>query len=295
VALAFLLGTANAFDAPARVSFTLEMVDREDLTNAIALNATMFNTATAVGPAAAGLAYAALGPAWCFTLNGLSFIAVISALLLMKLKPVAPKPRVASAYAEAREGARFVKNHPVIRALIALMAGASVFGLAFVTLFPAWSVTILQGDAATNGYLQSARGVGALIAALMIASLGRFQFKGKMITVGSFSYPVMILLFAQMRWLPLSLGVLLGAGWGMITMFNLSNALMQTLTPDHLRGRVASIFTLSFFGLMPVGALIAGFTAERLGAVNTVIGTAIIALIIAAVIFWRVPQVRRAL
>jgi len=293
--LSFLLGTANAFDAPARVSFTLEMVDREDLTNAIALNATMNNTATAIGPAAAGLAYAALGPAWCFTLNGVSFIAVIIALALMKLKPLEYAPRQTSAFAELREGVRFVWHTHVIRALIVLTAAASLFGLAFVTLFPAWAVTVLHGDATTNGYLQSARGAGALIAALLIASLGRFQFKGRLIMVGSFVYPTLVVIFAVMRWLPLSLVALVGAGWGIITMFNLSNALLQTYTPDHLRGRTASVFTFSFFGLTPLGALLAGFAAERIGEVNTVIGAAVIALLIALLVYWRVPQVREAL
>lgn len=292
IALAFLLGIANAFDAPARVSFTLEMVEREDLTNAIALNATMFNTATAVGPAVAGMAYAVLGPAWCFTINGFSFIAVILALLSMRLKPMPSAPRKASAQQEVTEGLTYVAQHTVIRSLILLMAGASLFGLSFVTLFPAWSTEVLQGDAVTNGYLQSARGVGALIAALIIASLGRFTFKGRMLTIGSLCYPVVILIFAQMRWLPLSLVMLVGAGWAMITMFNISNALMQSLSPDHLRGRVASIFTFSFFGMVPVGALIAGTLAQLIGPANTVTLSASIALGISLFVFWRVPQVR---
>ena len=290
VALAFGLGLANAFDAPARVSFVRELVDRDDLTNAIALNGSMFNAATVVGPAVAGLTYTLLGPAWSFTLNGLSFIAVITALRLMKLERVTPPPRNSSTLAELKDALAFVARHRVIRTLIGLTGVSSLVGLGFATLLPAWAVNILGGDATTNGLLQSARGIGALVAALMIASLGRFQFRGKLLTLGSLIYPVLLLAFAATRWLPLALAALVGAGWGMVTMFNLANALVQTVVPDELRGRVLSVYTLTFFGLMPVGALWAGAAAEYLGEPATVIMGALIALGHAAIVWARVPQ-----
>src|SRR5262249_16874675 len=136
VILAFLLGVANAFDGPARLAFVVELVDREDLTNAIALNATMFNLATATGPAVAGLTYALIGPAWCFTLNGLSFLAVITALLRMKLPPK-PAARRASTWADLGEGVRYIAREPAIRTLIGLVGMTSLFGISFATLFPA--------------------------------------------------------------------------------------------------------------------------------------------------------------
>jgi MFS family permease len=294
VGLAFLLGVANAFDAPARVSFLLELVDQEDLTNAVALNGTMFNSATAVGPAVAGLIYALLGPAWCFTINGLSFIAVISALLRMRL-PRRPMPAASrSAVAAVGEGLRFVLAEPVVRTVIGLVAMTAVFGLAFVTLLPAWSVNVLGGDATTNGLLQSARGVGALLAALFIASLGRFQFKGKVLSLGSFVYPATLLLFSVIASTPLALAAMVASGWGLISMMNVANALVQTLTPDSLRGRVASVYTLTFFGLMPVGALLAGAAAELWGAPVTVRSAALVALAAAAFVYLRVPRVRQA-
>jgi MFS family permease len=292
IMLALALGTANAFDAPARVSFLLELVDREDLTNAVALNGTMFNSATAVGPAVAGLTYAWVGPAWCFALNGLSFVAVITALLLMKLKR---RPALAirgRTLDELKAGVKFVASSPTLRTLIAMAGLTSLFGMAFVTLLPAWAVDVLGGDATTNGLLQSARGVGALFAALFIASLGRFQFKGKLLTAGSFFYPILLLVFSFMDFLPLALLALVGAGWGLISMLNISNALVQTHVPDELRGRVVSIYTLTFFGLMPIGALLTGGLALYIGAPNTVRLGALAALAVAAFIYVRVPRVR---
>ena len=153
--LAFLLGIANAFDAPARQSFTLEMVERQDLTNAIALNSTMFTSALVVGPAVGGLAYAGLGPGWCFTLNGVSFIAVIAALILMKLAPLPARTQKTSSWSDLLEGLKYVAGHRAIRMLILNLGMVAMLGLGVVTLFPAWSVNVLGGDATTNGLLIS--------------------------------------------------------------------------------------------------------------------------------------------
>jgi MFS family permease len=292
VLLALGLGLANAFDAPARQAFVLEMVEREDLTNAIALNSTMFNSATAVGPAAAGVTYALFGPAWCFTINGLSFMAVISALLLMKLKPLAVPAHRTSTLADLKEGLRYVASQPPIRMLIGLVAMISLFSMSFVTLIPAWAVTVLGGNATTNGLLQSARGVGALSSALLIASLGRFKFKGKLLTVGTFAFPTMLLVFALVRWLPLSLLVLVGVGMALILILNLANALVQTLVPDPLRGRVMGIYSLTFLGLMPIGALLAGAVAEHIGEPVTVVLSSLISLGFAALLWVFAPKLR---
>jgi MFS family permease len=144
--IAMLLGVANAFEAPARQAFVLEMVDLPDLTNAIALNGAMFNAATAVGPAVAGVIYALLGPAWCFTINGVSFIAVIVALALMKLKPFVPKAEKTSAIADLKEGVKYVWGQPLIRTIIGLLTIVSLFGISYAILFPAWAVKILHGE-----------------------------------------------------------------------------------------------------------------------------------------------------
>lgn len=293
IVLAFFLGVANAFDAPARQSFVLELVDREDLGNAIALNSTMFQMATVVGPSFAGITYALVGPAWCFTINGISFLAVIAALWRMKLAPMPPKPRARSALTELRDGLRYVLGHSVIRTLIGVAGITSLFGLAFVTLMPAWAVTILHGDATTNGLLQSARGVGALTAALMIASLGRFQWKGRLMTIGMFVFPLSLLLFANVHILLVSLAILVCVGWGFMVLFNMANILIQQSVSDELRGRVMSIYSLTFFGLMPLGALWAGFFAEHFGAPATVMLGALLSLAFAAFVFFKMPGIRK--
>jgi len=292
VVLAFALGVANAFDAPARQAFVLELVEREDMTNAIALNSTMFNSATVVGPAVAGLTYAVLGPAWCFTLNGLSFIAVIVALLMMKIKPLITEARATSAMEDLKEGLRYVVSHSIIRTVIGVVAVTSLLGMAYATLIPAWAVTVLGGDATTNGLLQSARGLGALLGALMIAALGRFRFKGKLLTLGTFVFPALLLVFAVVRGVPLALLALVGVGWGFMILFNMANTVIQTQVSDELRGRVMGIYTLTFFGLMPVGALLAGAVADWLSEPTTVIISAFVTLGFAVLIWLRVPQLR---
>jgi MFS family permease len=263
IVLAFLLGIANAFDAPARLALAPELVDRQDLTNAIALNATMFNTATVLGPTVGGLVYAAFGPGWCFTINGLSFIAVIAALLMMNLPQNSLPPQTrTSAFKEIKQGFAYVLARPTILALMGIVLMTTMFGFSFVTLLPAWSVEVLNGDVRTNGLLYSARGLGALIGALSIASLGRFNFRGKLLSVGTFLFPILLLVFSFLRWLPLSLFVLAGAGAALVLVMNLANSLVQTSTEDELRGRVTSIYTLTFFGFMPIGALLIGQIAE---------------------------------
>ncbi len=292
LALAFCLGIANAFDAPARQAFVSEMVPREDLTNAIALNSTMFHSATAVGPAAAGLAYAWFGAGWCFIINGLSFLAVIAALWKMKIAAGLPRRQAASVLAELKEGVRYVATHQVIRIVILLVASTSMLALSIVTLIPAWAVKVLGGGAATNGFLLSARGVGSLAGALFIASLGRTRIRGRLLTAGSLLYPVMLFLFAFARSTPLSLLALACVGAGTILVMNLANAIVQTSTPDHLRGRVMGAYTWIFFGVMPLGALWLGMAAEQFGEVETVIINSGLAFCIALALLILSPKVR---
>jgi MFS family permease len=291
--LAFGLGIANAFDAPARQAFVSEMVPREDLTNAIALNSSIFHSATAIGPAAAGLAYALFGPAWCFTINAVSFVAVIAALRRMHLDPFVPRQETRSAFAQLREGLHYVGTQRVVRILILLVAVTSMLGLSLVTIMPAWAVKVMGGDAATNGILLSARGVGALLGALLIASLGRGMIRGRLLIAGLVVYPIFLLLFAFTRWIPLSLLLFAGAGMGMILVVNLANAIVQTATPDHLRGRVMGAYTWIFFGAMPVGALWLGMAAEHIGEMEAVAINAIAASVVGLGAFIFFPSLRK--
>jgi len=257
VVMAFLLGAGNAFDAPARQAFVLEMVDRRTLGNAIALNSAMFNTAIAIGPAIGGLAYAAFGPGWCFTLNALSFLAVIGALAAMRLAPRQATPSGDSAMGELREGIAYVAGHPQILLLLGIVAVTSLFGMTFATLMPAWAVRILHGDARTNGLLLSARGIGALASALFLAS-GRNLTRGKALAYGLAGFPAALLAFAFLRRLAPALILLVGVGATSILIYNAANALVQTLADDSLRGRVMGLYSLGVLGLMPVGSLLAG-------------------------------------
>ena len=293
VALSFMLGTANAFDAPARQSFVGEMVDRDDLTNAIALNATMFHTATAIGPAMAGITYALFGPAWCFTINGLSFIAVIAALRMMKLKPQEFHHDSNSGKLYFKEGISYVIHHDLIRVLIAIVALNSWFTLSMATLIPAWAVTVLKGNATTNGFLISARGLGSLMGALVIASLGRITYRGKLVMFGSFLAPVLLIVFAIFQWLPVSLVIIAGIGLGTIMVMNLANAMVQTSTPEHLRGRVMGAYTWIFFGFMPIGALWCGEIATRFGLAQAVAINGFLSLAAALVLWVFFPKIRR--
>jgi len=294
--MAFLLGVANAFDAPARLAFTPDLVeDRKDLTNAIALNATMFNAATAVGPAIGGLTYAAFGPGWCFTLNAISFLPVIVALLLMKIPFIRSldRPR-GTAIKDIRAGFGYVSSQTIVRTIMLFVMLVSLFGLSYMPLMPAWAVNVLGGDATTNGYLQSARGIGALLGALMLATFSGQVPRGKLITIGGFVFPGLLLLFALTKTVPISLLLLVGIGWGFMIFINSSNALIQSLVPDELRGRVMSIYTLTFFGFMPIGSLLAGSVAERVGEPMTVLLGAVIVLICAGMVYLRVPALRRS-
>lgn len=291
--LALLNGVANAFDAPARQAFVVELVDRKDLTNAIALNSTMFNAAAVVGPAIAGAVYALFGPAWCFMVNGLSYLAVIAALLQMQLQPVEVAPRSGSMLAAVRQGLGFVAHDSMIRILTVNMAILSLFGVSIVTLFPAWAVDVLHGDVRTNGLLLGARGLGAMSGALLLASLGRTSARGRWWTIGSFVMPVAMVLFALARWLPLSLLLLVVVGWGFMVIANSSNALVQTRVPDALRGRVMSVYTLTFFGGMPLGSLLAGQLADRMGEPAVVLMNAGVIFLTAVVVWLALPSIRR--
>jgi MFS family permease len=290
--LAFGLGSANAFDAPARQAFVSEMVDREDLTNAVALNATMFNTALIIGPAIAGIIYAAFGPGWCFAVNGISFIAVIIALASMHLQPGPETSQHSSTLSALKEGINYVRHQPIIRALIGLVATTSLFGMSLATLLPAWSVKILHGNATTNGLLFSARGVGSLIGALTIATFGRSHVRGKFITVGSLCFPIFIAFFAMTYWLPLSLLFMVFLGIATIFVANLSNATIQSIVPDSLRGRVMGVYTTIFMGSMPLGALILGVIAEHAGEAEAALLSSAAAFCIAGLVMVFVPKIR---
>ena len=265
MAIGFLLGTVNAFDAPTRQSFVIEMVGREDLMNAIALNSATFNSARIIGPALAGIVIAAVGIAAAFFINGVSFLAVIACLLLMRMNHAGRVP-TASALQGLKEGLHFIRGHRMVTGLLGLTAVVSIFTAPYAVLMPIFARDILKVGPSGLGYLMSAAGAGALTAALMLSSLGDCQAKGKLLLAGNLTFCTMLILFSFSRLMPLSLCLLVGMGWGMMTNMALTNTLIQTSVPDRLRGRVMSAYTLMFMGMAPLGSLQAGVVANWLGA-----------------------------
>ncbi len=293
IVLAFLLGIAQAFDAPARQALVAELVPREDLTNAIALNSTMVNAAFFLGPAFSGLVYTFFGPAWCFLINGVSYLAVIVALFLMNLQPLPKQKNQNSAYEDLRQGISYLRRQPLILGLIANIALLSLFGSGTLTLLPAWAVKILHGDARTNGWLQSARGLGALMAALFIASLGRFRFRGRLLTAAAFSLPLLMFIFSFSSHLGLSLLILFIVGMVIIAVANLSNSLVQGLVANSMRGRVMGIYSLSFFGFMPLGSLWVGQIASVMGERQAVMINSGFLFILLIAIWLAAPRIKK--
>ncbi len=294
--LAIGLGIATSFDAPARQSLAVEMVeDRRDLANAIALNSMMFQTARIVGPAAGGLVLALLNPTWCFALNGLSFLAVIAALLRMRFPPgQQPALRAEPIGRQLRAGLRYIRGNTVVRTIIALVAVSSIFGFSYSVLFPAYALDILQIGEAGVGILQTAVGVGAVVGSLTVASLGRSRATGILLVVGSLVFPLAALGFGLSPWLPLSVVMLGLVGYGFVTQNATSNTLIQSTVPDALRGRVMGVYMLMFFGTTPAMSLFAGGVAQVLGAPWAVALGAAISLAFAVAVVVAVPALRRA-
>jgi MFS family permease len=267
IALAIFQGLVNAFDMPARQAFLVEMVtDRADLANAIALNSTMVHGARLLGPAAAGLLIAYVGESLCFFIDGISYIAVICALLAMRVTPRLPRePR--GIVHELVEGARYVWHFTPIRVLLLLMALLSLTGMpALSTLMPIFGDHFggRSHGAQVFGFLGTASGAGALCGAIYLASRKTVVGLGRLIAIAAGVFGLAAIGFSQSDRLWLSLPVLSLAGWGMITCFASANTILQTLAEDHMRGRVMSFFSMAFVGMTPFGNLIAGFAAAHL-------------------------------
>ncbi len=269
--LAFAGGIANSFDAPCRHALVADMIeDRRDLMNAVALNSTLFNVARVAGPAIGGFVLAGLGPAWCFGLNGISFMAAIAALWWMRFPLQQSVQHSEPFLAQITSGLRYIRQNIPLRTMIGLAAVSALFGFFYSTLMPAIAADVLQVGEAGLGALNAAIGLGALVGSLIVASLGAFRRKGALLTVGSLLFPAALLLFAWSRSLVLSLCCLLGVGFAFVIQNSTINTLIQSLVPDSLRGRVVAVFILAFFGTSPFTALLAGALAEALGPAQAV-------------------------
>ena len=291
-AIAAALGIVNAFDIPTRQAFVVDMVGREDLPNAIALNSSAVNAARIAGPAIAGVLIAAVGEGWCFAANALSFAAVIVALLLMRLERRAARRRSGSPASEIREAAAFVLAHPPIRALLVLLGTVSVVGMPYTVLMPVFADRILGGGARTMGVLLGASGIGALAAALMLALRESPRGLGRWVAASATGFGLALVVFSFTRWIPLASLALLFAGFFLMTQMAASNTLLQVLTPDRLRGRIMAFYSMMFMGMAPFGALGAGAAASRLGAPVTVAIGGGVSVGAGLVFAWRLPALR---
>ena len=291
--LAVGLGFVNAFEAPARQAFTVEMVGREDLTNAIALSSMMFNGARIIGPALGGLLLATVGDGWCFFVNGLSFLAVIGGLLAMRVTPPAARLEVNSPWRELAGGLRYVFGHAEQFGLLLLALIYSVFGLSYATILPAFVDRVLHADAAAFGVLNAVTGLGAVSGALFVARYGSQGQRGRWLLISCLVFPVALAVFAYTpAYLP-SLGLAFLLGLAFMIQFTLMNTLLQLHVSDLMRGRVMSLYVLTFFGFQPFGNLAVGRLSEAWGLSFTLALSALISLILASLVFLLVPRLRR--
>ena len=293
--LATILGIASAFDIPMRQSFVVEMVGKDDLMNAIALNSSLFNGARVIGPAIAGFLIGAVGIAWCYFLNGVSYIAVIAGLLLMRLPPRAPPARAASAWTGFREVLAYLRDDRRLRVLMILTAVISVFGFPYIAMMPVFARDVLHRGATGYGALTSSIGIGAVIGALGIAlASARIRARGRLMLAGGTAFGILLILFSVSRVLGLSMALLALTGCAMIVNNSLTNTLIQTTAPDHLRGRVMGFYSFVFVGMAPFGAFLFGLVAEHVGAPATLAAGGVIVALAVTIAGWMVPEIRAA-
>lgn len=292
ICLATLLGTVNAFDVPARQSFLIEMVGREDLLNAIALNSSMFNGARVAGPAIAGLLVAWIGEGWCFFLNGVSYFAVIAGLLMMRVEKSRAVHDGASPLEKLREGLRFARHTKPIRAILLLVALVSFMALPFNVLMPIFADRILGGGPSAYGTLMGAVGLGAMFGALLLAMRQELRGLGIVLAYSAGGLGISLMIFSASRWYWVSLAALMLSGFAMMTAFTASNTLIQAMVPEQLRGRLMSLYAMMFLGMAPLGSLVAGAMAARIGAPVTVALGGFVSLVGAVVFRRKWPSMR---
>ena len=269
--LAALLGVANAFDIPARQSFVVQMVSREDLPNAIALNSSMVNGARLVGPAVAGLVVGAVGEGWCFLINGVSYAGVITALTLMRVTTTGAATRATvSAWESVVEGFAFSWQTRPVRALLLLLGLVSLMGMPYTVLMPIFADRLLQGGPYAYGVLMSSAGLGALAGSGLLTMRRDLRGLGRWIAISASGFGACLVLFSLSRSLWLSAALLIPAGGFMMLEMAASNTLIQAMVPDRLRGRVMAVYSMMFMGMAPLGALMAGALAVPIGAPATV-------------------------
>jgi MFS family permease len=299
IALSIFQGLINAFDMPGRQSFLVQMVsgdtgkpDKQDLSNAIALNSSIVNVARLIGPAIAGLVIAAVGEGYCFAIDGISYIAVVASLLMMRVPASTIARATTSMLEQLREGWSYVVHFRPIRTILSLFALLSLMGMPFMVLMPIFASQVLHGGAHTLGYLMGASGIGALISAISLALRKSVRGLTTMIQIAAVMFGTGLILFGLSHHLVLSLLLMIVVGFGMMQGLAASNTVIQTLVPEDKRGRVMSYYTMAFVGMSPFGSLLAGALAHRFGASHAVMITGAFCLIGAAWFSTQLKSVR---
>jgi MFS family permease len=293
LALQAVQGVINAFDTPARQAFVVHMIeDRADLPNAIALNSSMVNGSRIVGPSVGGVIIAAVGEGWCFMIDAVSYIAVIASLLAMRMEPVVPSRPPARVREELEAGFRYVTRFVPVRTLLLLLALVSIMGMPYTVLMPAIAARVLHGGANSLGFLMGATGVGALAAALYLASRHTVVGLGRAIAAAVIVFGLGLVAFGSSRSFLLSLAILPFVGAAFMLALAATNTIVQTIVEEHLRGRVMAFYAMAFLGTAPIGSLLAGVLADRIGAPATIrLGGA--ACVVGGVVFaLRLPRLR---
>jgi MFS family permease len=291
MAMAFVFGVARALDVPARQSFVIEMVGKEDLTNAIALNSTIFNIARSAGPAIAGLLVVVVGEGTAFTINAISFLPVIGALLMMRTSSARRQTR-STAGRQIVAGLRYVGRNPLVWVAMSIIGVSAFFVMPYSVLMPVFAKEVFGGAADVYGYLLTFAGLGALAGALTVASLGPKSPRGLLLSTANAAFAVLIFSFALIRTFWLAAAVLAAVGFCFVVQNSLANTLIQLNVPDRLRGRVMSIYFLVFMGAMRLGSLQAGYVAHYVDVQAALIIGALASLLWAALVAWRFPRLR---
>jgi MFS family permease len=289
--LATLLGVVNAVDIPTRQTFVADMVPRDDLPNAIALNSSMVNGARIVGPAVAGLVVASIGEGWCFFANAVSYLAVIAGLLMMNVKYM-PVAKTTSAFSHIIEGYRYVAATAPVRVLLVLLGIVSLVAMPYTILMPVFADEILHGGASALGMLMGSSGFGALTGALLLARRQQLRGLGRWVAAATCAFGVSLILFSQSRNFWLSMLFMYPAGLFLMTQMAASNTLIQSMVPDRLRGRVMAVYSMMFMGMAPLGALLAGSLARNLSAPTVVALGGAIAVVVGILFAFRLPSIR---
>ena len=293
VALAALNGLISAVEIPARQSLIIELVGRDDIVDAVALNSGGFNVARIIGPSIAAAVIASAGLVWCFGINALSYIAVIGCLLAVKLPKFVPAETRTRAIDDFKEGIAYIRSRREVLGLIGVMAVFSIFGFQYLTLMPVIARDVLGTDASGYGLLVTFVGIGAVCGALLLAALSARVRRGKLFTLSAFSFAALLLLFSFVNVQAVAAGVLLFLGLTMLINGALANGILQSVVPDALRGRVMAAYVFVYVGFTPIGALIEGAVA-RATSVQWAIGSgAVIMLGYAGWAFWKFPELRR--